>query len=420
MRRKISILLLLFLAGYSSFSQSYTNTIKEKSLVKGQTIYLNSKARLGGKNRIVIPVVLPANTISWYYSFASVTTENKNQQLASSGLEYQIAKLISNGVLTVIGAGLTTNIVSQLVKPTGNGSVDIYLTDSDGLKQFERSDIPGIYNYNVPAFFREGTVQNGKNGVFQIPLVRKDLYLCLRNPSITEGVAVSVDIVAIVSDKEYKDVWTAKNTQALYETCLNTPGEKTADKEKVCDCVRTQIKDTFVPSAYVNLSKDEKDKILRSTIETCTKQSASVTADRSEKIKEITQLIEAQTLTREYSDLITSYNHLLALGVNDWKVYNGLAFSQLCLGQFPEAKKNLTAGLSKNPDQLMLLANLANYYILTNQYDLAFKIFDQYKSKKRDDKRRVKEAVADDLKEFERLGLSNSNFSRLRNELKIK
>jgi hypothetical protein len=216
----LSSLAILLIYSLSVTGQSTTTVLKEKSLIKGQTIYLNSKTRLGGKNRITIPVKLPANTVAWYYSFTTLATNNTGQQVTGSGLEMQIAKLITSGLLNMIGVGLVTNVASQLVKPTGNGSIDIYLTNASGLKEFEKKDLVGMYSNNVPTFYKEGTAENSRNGAFQIPVVRNDLSLCLRNPSVAEGVAVSLDVVAIVSGKEYRDVWSAKNIESLYTECL--------------------------------------------------------------------------------------------------------------------------------------------------------------------------------------------------------
>lgn len=402
-------------------AQSTTTVLKEKSLIKGQTVYLNSKARLGGKNRLVIPVRLPANTVAWYYSFATVTTSNEKQRVQSSGLEMQIAKLITDGALNLIGAGLVTNVVAQLIKPSGSGSVDIYLTDSIGLKQFEKTDLVGMYSYNVPVFYKEGTAQNSRNGIFQVPVVRKDLSLCLRNPSVTEGVAVSLDVVAIVSSKEYREIWSAKNTEMLYNNCLSKFSIKDAASEKICDCTKNQIKTNYLPSAFVNLSGPEKDKIMRDNIKNCTqKMGLDALPDREGRISEIFRLIKGQNITKDLSGLNVSYNELISLGVTTPQVYNGLAFTLLCQQDNQEAKKNITLGLGKDSQDLYLLENLGNYYLLTGQYDLAMEIYRKYKNEKLPDKRKFKESLAQDLTEFERSGIKNANFDKVRKELKLK
>ncbi|MBE9461636.1 tetratricopeptide repeat protein [Dyadobacter subterraneus] len=418
---KILLFFLLLINSHLLQAQSTTTILKEKSLIKGQTIYLNSKARLGGKNRLVIPIQLPPNTVAWYYSFATVATSNANQRVQSSGLEMQIARLITDGALNLIGAGLVTNVVAQLIKPSGSGSVDIYLTDANGLKQFEKTDLVGMYSYNVPAFYKEGTAQNSRNGIFQIPIIRKDLSLCLRNPSVTEGVAVSLDVVAIVSSKEYREIWTSKSTETLYNDCLSKFSIKDAASEKICDCAKNQIQTSYLPSAFVNLSNTEKDKIIRDNIKNCTlKMGSEGLLDKEERVNEIFQLIKGQKLTKDLPGLNVSYNELISLGVTTPQVYNGLAFNLLCQQQNEEAKKNITLGLGKDSQDLYLLENLGNYYLLTGQYDLAMEIYQAHKNKKMPDKRRFKESLAQDLKEFERSGIKNINFEKVRKELKIK
>lgn len=418
---KTLLIFLLLITSQLLQAQSTTTVLKEKSLIKGQTIYLNSKARLGGKNRLVIPIQLPANTVAWYYSFATVTTGNEKQKVQSSGLEMQIARLISDGALSLIGAGLVTNVVAQLIKPSGSGAVDVYLTDGNGLKQFEKKDLVGLYSYDVPVFYKEGTAQNSRNGIFQIPIVRKDLALCLRNPSVTEGVAVSLDVVAIVSNKEYREIWTAKSTETLYNDCLSKFSIKDATSEKICDCAKNQIKINYLPSAFVNLSNSEKDKIIRDNIKSCTQKLGSDDSSGKEvRINEILQLIKGQKITKDLAGLNTSYNELIFLGVTTPQVYNGLAFTLLCQQEDEEAKKNITLGLGKDSQDLYLLENLGNYYLLTGQYDLALEIYRKYKNEKLPDKRKFKESLTQDLKEFERAGIKNPNFDKARKELKLK
>ncbi|GLU51223.1 tetratricopeptide repeat protein [Dyadobacter frigoris] len=416
--------LLIFLLFFNSCllpAQSTTTVLKEKSLINGQTIYLNSKARLGGKNRLVIPIQLPANTVAWYYSFATVATSNAGQRVQSSGLEMQIARLITDGALNLIGAGLVTNVVAQLIKPSGSGSVDIYLTDNNGLKQFEKTDLVGMYSFNAPVFYKEGTAQNSRNGVFQIPVVRKDLSLCLRNPSVTEGVAVSLDVVAIVSSKEYREIWSSKNTESLYNDCLAKFSIQDASSERICDCTKDQIKINYIPSAFVSLSSPDKDKIIKDNIKSCTKKMGSFGfPDKEDRIKEIFQLIKGQKITKDFSGLNVSYNELISLGVTTPQVYNGLAFNLLCQRQNEEAKRNITLGLGKDSQDLYLLANLGNYYLLTGQFDPAIEIYRAHKNEKLPDKRRFKENLAQDLKEFEKLGFKNIYFDKVRKDLKLK
>jgi DNA-binding Lrp family transcriptional regulator len=417
---KILLFSILFFQVFNLQAQSTTTALKEKGLIKGQTIYLNSKGRLGGKSRVVVPIKLPPNTVSWSYSFSTVKTNDAKTKLAGSGLEMQIAKLIANGAMNVIKAGVVTNIVGQLVKPTGSGVVDVYLTDGTGLKQFEEKDIVGMYANDIPAFYREGTAQNSRNGIFQIPLIRDDLYLCLRNPSVTEGVAVSVDVVAVVSVNEYRDIWSAKSIESLYTDCLATFSIRNSEAEKVCDCAKNKVTTTYKPSQFQSMSPAAKDNLLRSNIPTCTEQEGFADAAHKErKVKEIMELVRGQGITKDYKGSIVSYQELLQLGVDSGEIYNELAYSQLCTGKFEDAKKNLTKALGKEPGNLNLLKNLANYYLLSGDKKQALDIYQKYKGKKLENKQKFREIVSEDLKEFERLGFGNTNFSEVRQKLNI-
>lgn len=417
---KILLFLLLLSTTCNLQAQSVTTALKEKGLVKGQTIYLNSKARIGGKSRVTIPIQLPPNTVSWSYSFSTIKTNDANTKLAGSGLEMQIAKLIADGAMSVIKAGVVTNVVGQLVKPTGSGVVDIYLTDANGLKQFEEKDLVGMYSNDVPTFYREGTAENSRNGIFQIPVVRKDLYLCLKNPSVTEGLAVSIDVVAIVSVKEYRDIWTAKGLESLYTDCISTFSIRDAEAEKICDCTRNNVKTAYAPAHYQRLSETEKENLIRSNLNACADEAGfSDITYKNRRVNEILELIRGQRITKDYKGAVVSYNELLHLGVDSWETYNELSFTQLCVGKFEEAKKNLTIGLGKYPENLNLLGNLANYYLLKGDGKQAMEIYEQYKGKKLENKQKFKDVIATDLREFERLGYGNSHFIQVRKVLKI-
>lgn len=421
MHKILPALALFILHSLSVTGQSTTTVLKEKSLIKGQTIYLNSKTRMGGKNRIVIPVQLPPGTVAWYYSFTTLATNNANQKVAGTGLEIQIAKLITSGLLNMIGVGLATNVAGQLIKPTGNSSVDIYLTNAAGSKEFEQKDLVGMYSNDAPTFYKEGTAENSRNGAFQIPVVRNDLSLCLRNPSITEGVAVSLDIVAIVSNKEYRDIWSVKNTETLYADCLEKFSYKDSTSKSICACAKNKIKTRYSPASFANLTNPARDKVRIENIESCIQQmSTSGMIDKTSRVKEIMELVKGQQITKDAPGLVLSYNELIWMDLKTPEVYNGLVFNQLCLRQFEEARTNLTIGLGKAPQDLYLLENLGNYYLLTGKYEQAIEIYRVHISKKFADGEKVKEHLTKDLKEFERLGLKNVHFDQVRKDLRIK
>lgn len=417
---KFFLLFVLLLPASFLQAQSTTTVLKEKSLIKGQTVYLNSKARLGGKSRIVLPVKLPANTVSWYYSFSTVKTNDAATKLEGSGLEIQIAKLIANGALNVIKAGMVTNVVSHLVKPTGSGVVDIYLTDNKGFKEFEKKDLVGMYDVDVPTFYQEGTAQNSRNGVFQIPVVRNDLYLCIKNPSVTEGVAISVDVVAIVAAKEYRDIWSAESVEAIYKDCLNEFSIRDSETEAICDCSRNQIKSIYTPSKFALLSPSERAGLLRNTIKVCSEKDGLLSQDyKDNKLIELAQLAAGQMITKDYKGAAKSYNELINAGITSTDIYYKVGFSQLCAGQFDEARKNLSVGLGKEPQDMYLLTNLAYYYLLTADFNEADKIFEKFKGKRFPNKQKFKDVVAQDLSEFERLGRKNKHFTQVRENLRI-
>ena len=99
---------------------------------------------------------------------------------------------------------------------------------------------------------------------------------------------------------------------------------------------------------------------------------------------------------------------------------NNLGYAQLCNKKYDEAKKTLQAALDLNPNYLLAIGNLGNYFLLTGNYEQAITLFKEHKNKKIYDNKKFKESVSEDLKEFERLGLGNPDFDKVRKELKIK
>ncbi|MEY4834772.1 MAG: hypothetical protein RI980_887 [Bacteroidota bacterium] len=168
---------------------------KERKVVQvmtPQTFYLNggAKATFGGKSRIWFNIPLPKNTVEWYYSFT--TTKNQNST-STIGLLSQLTRLYDP-------TGMTAIATNAILTPSGAGVCDIYLMDRINNDKFmEKVDNwGGSYSYKV-----NGSRENFKNGTVQI----KDLLFgnwCLgfKNPSATEGISITFEVVAIVEENK--------------------------------------------------------------------------------------------------------------------------------------------------------------------------------------------------------------------------
>jgi len=91
--------------------------------------------------------------------------------------------------------------LASLMTPSGVGAVDIFLINSKGVDNLMAKDIWGIWSYTNPGSFKEGTIENAKQGKVRIDDITKGTYyLGLRNPSAGIGVNVNLEVAAIVEE----------------------------------------------------------------------------------------------------------------------------------------------------------------------------------------------------------------------------
>lgn len=409
--KQIILTILFFLSILSDlWGQIYSSKLEFRTVVSERTIYLNGGARatVGGKSRTIIPVKLPEGTKSWYYSFSTSSGESGTKNL---NLLIQLSSLL------VDGSGFTKALLSNVEVPSGSNSIDVYTFDQKNADSF----IEKVDNYGGSfTYYREGLVTNTRQALVELNQV-KDCYIGLKNPSAFDGIKITIEVVALVETKVYEDIWSIENKRKFFDNCLSSFAARGAEIEQICECYRDNATNEYKPSEYQKLSATSIQDIQTSIIKKCSDGTNNFTIiEKDKQIKELLQLYRGQNITKDYSAQETTLLQLIQLGYSDWNIYNSLGFCQLCLGKMEDARKNLQVGLGKNPRDLFLLGNLANYFLLTGDYNEALKIFKEHKNKKLSDNRKFKLAVSEDLREFERLGLKNENFERIRKELRIK
>lgn len=219
------LLFLLLLFSQLGYTQKYESQLETKQLVESRSIYLNGglNATFGGKSRTYLEIDLPPNTIKWYYSFSTKKGESGTQNL---DLAIQLAGIILDP------SGISSTTLSAIKVPDGVSSADIYLLDRPNIDKFlSKKDLyGGSFSYNM-----EGTAQSTKQAVVEIDGIRSGtVYLGLKNPSTTNGVNISIEVVAITetrvaivkSDAQqkaelYGNLGWSKFEQAEYEECIS-------------------------------------------------------------------------------------------------------------------------------------------------------------------------------------------------------
>ncbi|OFX61462.1 MAG: hypothetical protein A2046_00075 [Bacteroidetes bacterium GWA2_30_7] len=165
----------------------FAQTYKTVTIVEQTTKSLNGGTRsyLGGVSRIPIRVDLPANTVSWYYSFSTSPAGGGTQML---NLAVQIGASIYAGPL---GAAATKN----LKVPSGSGSLDVWVIPTDCRDNFVAK------NDDKLSWYQDISCINTKQSVQLVSApLSGSYYLGLRNPSSLEGIDVTIEVVAVVEE----------------------------------------------------------------------------------------------------------------------------------------------------------------------------------------------------------------------------
>jgi len=189
MKQILAILFLAFLT-VTTNGQTVQKERKAVQVMTPQTFYLNggTKATFGGKSRTWFNISLPANTVEWYYSFTTTKNENSSSTI---GLLSQLTRLYDP-------TGMTAIATNAILTPSGAGVCDIYLMDRANSDKFmEKVDNwGGSYSYKV-----NGSRENYKNGTVQIKdILSGNWCLGFKNPSASEGISITFEVVAIVEE----------------------------------------------------------------------------------------------------------------------------------------------------------------------------------------------------------------------------
>jgi len=190
--KSLILFFLIFCSQITVDGQQYRRVRKVVSLLPEQSFYLNGgvRASLGGKSRVYYEIILPPNTVEWYYTF---TTSVGDQGTANLKLASQLTRLVDP-------SGISSIAVSALFTPSGVASADVYLCNRNNIDLFIQKvdNNGGTFSYQV-----DGTRENYKQGTVPIKAeIQGVWYLGIKNPSSTEGINVNLEVAAIVEERE--------------------------------------------------------------------------------------------------------------------------------------------------------------------------------------------------------------------------
>ena len=276
MRKAIVVLLLSFIT--FSFGQSYKKNRKVVPVLTNQDFYLNggTKGAFGGKSRINLLISLPKNTVEWYYVFSTSPNQGNNQSI---NLVAQLTRLVDN-------TGMTAIATSALLAPTSNGGAcDVYLMDRINSDKFmEKVDSwGGTYSY-----FPEGTRENFHKGTIQIKgITSGNWYLGFKNPSVSTGVNVSVEVAAIVEEEilDYS-TWSTETKARFYDDFYKNLKDKNVDDEiakEIAGCLIDKVATLKTPELWDNMNEGSKQSFLNDIYATCTEKYQTKRTPEQEK-----------------------------------------------------------------------------------------------------------------------------------------
>lgn len=161
--------------------QSVHNNRKVVVLFSPQKFHLNSigKTMISGVNKIVLPIILPENTIEWFYYVCASKEKSTNYiQLAT-----QIALFVHDAAIDV----------SKIKVGNGNSYCDVFLMNDEETKRFIRND--------EFMYYKLGSRQNFTSGVIRMDAGDTSIYnLGIKNPRKAHAVDITVEAVAIVQE----------------------------------------------------------------------------------------------------------------------------------------------------------------------------------------------------------------------------
>ncbi|WP_340076039.1 hypothetical protein [Leptobacterium sp. I13] len=177
--------------GYQTLHYRTIDKTVTESL-QNEQFYLNSRSNTvlkGGKNRVILPVNLPENTVEWFYVFtASRNEDDIKNTLHSFDLAASLTKFIDNDKSL-------SSAVASLNAPPGANICDIYLLDEENTLLFNNKK---DFLYEIDA-----SRENYKSGVVEVKEVNgKKTYLGINNTDNIYGIHVAIEIVAIVKTQE--------------------------------------------------------------------------------------------------------------------------------------------------------------------------------------------------------------------------
>lgn len=176
---------------YNSSGVTQTKVVKYEAVeLPIQNFYINSTSNetwRGGNSKSVYPVLLPENTVEWYYEF---TASRNEVEMKSNAKQFSLATQLTS---MVDQSGILNASVNMLTAPPGANICNVYLIDNKAYDNFIAGKNFEHYSIGTRTNFKSGIVQ-----VRELASIAKPI-IAIKNPDGYYGIHVSVQVVAIVA-----------------------------------------------------------------------------------------------------------------------------------------------------------------------------------------------------------------------------
>ncbi|MBS1687826.1 MAG: hypothetical protein JSS96_03815 [Bacteroidetes bacterium] len=261
---KVSAFCLFLFISFQGYSQSDEVAIQ---VVAPEQFFVNSATNLTGNSRHITQIKLPPNTVKWYYSFSAYRNPIDIQRTAAEfNLFAQLSRLIDE-------TGTTANAISLLSKPPGSNYCDVFLLNSPyDVENFEKKREPCHY-------YREGSVTSLESGLIEVTDVSRLYgvqYLGFRNQSMTNGININLQVVAIIRKEKTANGWTKEIKNDLFNKFKQEMIKDEVSKylsndeiESFAACLLKKMTSTYTPKSLQALADFEIKELLKGYSKEC-------------------------------------------------------------------------------------------------------------------------------------------------------
>jgi hypothetical protein len=407
---KNKLLLIIFmpisLITFSQITEVADSNLIIKQIYPSQIYHLkaNSTKNADREKKQVISIDLPEGTIKWGYFISlyedslSIYKDNNNKNLTNN----------------IIDAYNETHIVSEslygIVPVFDEENLNVYLLDSVNMKIFEAND---DYFHNLRIYI-QGSKKRFKGGIIWVPeVVTNKYYIGFENTSTTNSLYLAFEAFAVssktnpipetVSDwspdilfglfdsfTDYKieplsnwNVWSDYNMTGLYLELYKYIGKQSVHYDSIYYCLSNKIIEKYTVKQWAKLPYFSINKIVNEYLNDCfISLNETKLKDEVSKKNILVSQVDSLYLIKDYKNIASIYVELYNMGfMFSGMIYNDIAWFKLLAQDYNGAFIYLEKGLALYPENLFLLGNLANYFLLTNKYSQAEEIYLANKNK---------------------------------------